>query len=1320
MTRIPRRRTGFGPRALRYPALALAGVLALETAAFAAGTALNTPKAAPASVAAEKANAEATAEATARARAGFLGKRVEVTELRTESSTTYINPDGTKSIESATGPIRVKDAKGAWQPVDTTLVFEDGTVRPRYAAADIELSDGGTGPLAEVAKGAQSLGIGWEGNLPKPVLKGNTATYRDVQPGADLVVTALPEGFSHFLILKEKPTEQVELRLPVTTKALKLRETADERLLWEDRKGADVATAPVPVMWDASKSKVSGEPESVSKVAATVENGGDGQTLVLKPSQAFMNDPDVTYPVTVDPTNTLLGPLTDTWLQHGDYPTSQRGSTELKAGTYNGTEKARSFLKWDVAAFAGKQIIDTDLRLFSHWSSTCATTGSGIQARRITSDWDPSAIAWSAQPTTSATAAIVSKAAKGYNSSCPGGLVSWDVDGIVQAWADGQPNYGIRLAAVDETDPLTWRRYRSANFVSGRHDAATEPTLTVTVNSTPTVPTAVTLSPLKGAGTTVASLTPSLSALVDDPDGGSSLKAEFEVAPDPAFADTTYTWTGTSEGYTPGSQALAQIPTTAPLPDGGHLRVRARTTDGVDTSAWSGWTVFRVDAASVLPADLPTHTQTGATDSPAPLATGVVTSPNGGMVDAEFRLTGATTTTVLGTQSVPDGDRAGFQIPANLLTSGGPFTWSMRGCYEGKCSAWTAPVPVAPGTEPTSPAPPAPLTVTLPLATSTACVDGTGCTSGSTTAPLKVGTVGASEWRSHIKPDLSVIPAGARVLGANLQLSAAAPGLRVGAHALNAAWAPTGTLTALDDVTAPGVNTEGAAPGAIDVSGLVMGWHDGSDTNHGLVLRRTEDEADDAGATLTGSSIVVSYTPATAPSVPLTPQATPGDGGALITWDASTDSGHNGDDLTYTVEALDPLGAVVATRTTKTTDQVFTGLTNGTAYTFRVSAANVYGVSGTVATAGAVEPLAAPLGAAVYDQSVREFFEARASLTTGQHTTAAAAAAGRPNAAKYLGRLGSEQSYVIDARDALLASSLTPQSATHTFSDVLVIPAADGSVTVRVAVSETISVHDGTTAEDELGESIQRLTFTGGTTPVLHGSTNARQVEQRLSADEGAYGAVTHGVKEAAPPVGVTVRDLPLGNAVGEGIHLGANPSRFEGQYTAFGTIKASGTAKYALDNWNKGHEFDQDCTNFVSKALNKGGGMRMKGVLKNRKNNDYWYRAWEKRPFPLPDRWKFSHTWTVSYWLSDFFIGHSDGSWLGESQSKAKVGDIVFFKWKGDSKWGHSAVVTKMKKGKAYLTYHSRDKKNVTYDSVMKRNKGAKASIVRVKPGWY
>ncbi len=232
-------------------------------------------------------------------------------------------------------------------------------------------------------------------------------------------------------------------------------------------------------MWDSSVNPASGLAAHDAPVASRIENTDHGQVLVLTPDPSFLDSADVSYPLTIDPTTTLAV-STDTWLESPNYTDSQRSSEELRVGTYDGgTHRARAYLKFDVSDIVGSHIVDTDLSLYSYWSSTCSTSGSGIRVRRVTSDWDPSAITWDTVPTVSGTGEVTNTGAHGYSSSsCPAAYSHWDIDAIVQAWADGAPNYGIQLRAVDEDDSLTWRRYRSANYVSG--DDAVEPHLTIT------------------------------------------------------------------------------------------------------------------------------------------------------------------------------------------------------------------------------------------------------------------------------------------------------------------------------------------------------------------------------------------------------------------------------------------------------------------------------------------------------------------------------------------------------------------------------------------------------------------------------------------------------------------------------------------------------------------------------------------------------------------------------------------------------------------------------------------------------------------------
>ncbi|MCT9076987.1 DNRLRE domain-containing protein [Streptomyces fulvoviolaceus] len=518
-------------------------------------------------------------------------RKIEVLSDRTETSTTYALPSGELQTSTYAGPIRQK-VEGSWRDIDTTLSDTGTSLEPDVAAADIAVSDGGDTSLVSVDKGSKSFGLGWESRLPTPSVKDDTASY-DLGDGQTLTVTALAQGFSQNVVLDSKPDSAPEYRIPLDLKGLELSVADSGHLLLKDSDSKLVAEAPAPMMWDASKDDASGESKYQASVTTEVETADDGtQTLVLTPDADYF-DQDLTYPVTVDPTSTLAV-TTDTWVAT-NYTDSQVSSTELKSGTYDaGTTVARSYLKFDVSAFKGKHITDTNLALYSSYSSTCSTSGSGTVVRRVTESWSSSDITWSTKPAGTTTGQVINTAAKGYSSTdCPAGTMNFDIDTITQAWADGTANYGLMIRGVTETDSLTWRRFRSANYVSG--DGSTEPHLTVTYNSYPSVPTLRAISPSQvnayNGKRYVTSLTPTLSARVTDADG-SNTKAEFEVTADPDYADTAYSYTAFGKSVASGAVSFLGIPSASAFPAGTHLRYRVRAYDGTDYGSWSGYTTF--------------------------------------------------------------------------------------------------------------------------------------------------------------------------------------------------------------------------------------------------------------------------------------------------------------------------------------------------------------------------------------------------------------------------------------------------------------------------------------------------------------------------------------------------------------------------------------------------------------------------------------------------------------------------------------------------------------------------------------------------------
>lgn len=226
-----------------------------------AGTAFAGPPQAPLGQPGTAAAASAADIPSARVAARLSGRRVEALSERSETSTTWVNKDGSLTSEVAAGPIRFKDAAGQWRDVDVDLTTApDGSVTSKAHPQGLRLS-GKKGTKARSLSAAQSapgtdlvtLGQGdeaitlqWRGGLPAPVLDGTRATYPDAVPGADVVVEATRTGFEQFVEVKAKPTAGFSYTLPLKTKGLKAEQQADGSVLFTDEKSQKTATMPAP------------------------------------------------------------------------------------------------------------------------------------------------------------------------------------------------------------------------------------------------------------------------------------------------------------------------------------------------------------------------------------------------------------------------------------------------------------------------------------------------------------------------------------------------------------------------------------------------------------------------------------------------------------------------------------------------------------------------------------------------------------------------------------------------------------------------------------------------------------------------------------------------------------------------------------------------------------------------------------------------------------------------------------------------------------------------------------------------------------------
>jgi RHS repeat-associated protein len=552
--------------------------------------------------------------------------------------------DGTQPEDWAPVDLTLeKSADGTVRPVaqsgDLTLA---GASAPQPGSTAVDLAT-----ITDLETGVSTT-VRWEGALPEPELDGRRATYREVQRGVDLVIEATSTGFQEFFVVEERPEpgEQLVFPLTVRTEGAQLQAASDGEI---SVVGTDevIAAAPEPFMWDARSDQ--GRPFPVTEerpdedenaprlspmpawvlspdhgastddaasaeradaeaagaevtapvgdlsidpfaeaveVARTVEQPSpEAATVALTPQEEFLQDPETTYPVVVDPDVNLNWGF-DTYVLSG-YSNDRSTQGELDIGTYNGgSNVARAFIQFPMGQFASRTVLSARLELFNFYSWSC-------QARNWqvwnTYPAGPGTV-WANQPGWAAHYAT-SAETHGYSGSCPGGWSNANITQYARDWASSNTQVGnMGIKAENEADNYGWKRFYSAN------NGAYIPSVWVTYNSAPNTPSGqrISNSPnggVSGAWTSVKN--PTLSATVSDPDGG-LVHGIFTVV----RHDTGQVVYNGSQNYLPsGSVASVQVPN---LVENTTYYFSVKASDDIVEGQSTGGFWFRVDTIAPL------------------------------------------------------------------------------------------------------------------------------------------------------------------------------------------------------------------------------------------------------------------------------------------------------------------------------------------------------------------------------------------------------------------------------------------------------------------------------------------------------------------------------------------------------------------------------------------------------------------------------------------------------------------------------------------------------------------------------------------------
>ncbi len=728
---------------------------------------------------------------------------------------------------------------------------------------------------------------------------------------------------------------------------------------------------------------------------------------------------------------------------------------------------------------------------------------------------------------------------------------------------------------------------------------------------------------------------------------------------------------------------------------------------------------------------VPSYLRTTATDTTTPVLSGVVQDATGQDPTGEVFLFDASGSPIGGSPTaigqVSSGERVTWPVTLGTLTDGSTYQWYMETCDQGVCSAPSA---TQVFTIDTSTAPPPPVatqtaTITGAQITGTDAITNPGACSGSdcplaSNATLSVGYDGTSNWATALKLSLSSIPAGSEIVSATLTLTeascltgttCASSLIDVYDTASDVATAGTGPALASDVMPNPVTATSPATQGTWDIASLVQAWV-GGEQNDGLIIQAPTSGTSgisyySPAASVPASElpqVTIGYIPPTVPTAPTNLNVTPGDQGALVTWAGPGNWGYT--DTTgqatasYTVQALAG-STVVASTTTSGNTAVITGLTNGTSYTFQVAATNPIG-TGPAATSSAVTPVAVTGGSTQYADAVSQFLNAQDALFSGQSATASSALSADSMASADSTQLSDEN--LADSVPAVLMAAHGQQDTndTTTLSNTLAMAGPGGIVTVYSTADETYTTVDTSTgtAVSIPGEAVTNYLFTystSGGTPQLTGYVNADAALTQVGPGE--MPTATSLALDGPPPSGgpAPVATDSSGNFISGSDSTSAPciSATTGGHHGGYLCPNRTNEVTWALKNaFGSNNGFGDDCTDFASRALHIGGGLKLDLAPipwdpTEQRNDAYWYQV----HYAIGTFNSFS--WSVAQRLANFF--DLQGSYFLKYASNAQPGYDIFASWKGQGYFdiNHAGIITVVNGTGIYITQHTYDRKN-------------------------
>ena len=272
--------------------------------------------------------------------------------------------------------------------------------------------------------------------------------------GIDMELTPHAAGIKENIILNQNPQDNRFASVITLPQGYSM-ELENGDIAWIlDETGEKKAMIPDPFMVDSAMEE---EKENLSyDITVTLTKRSDGTYLyMLEPSRAYLDDPDVVYPVKIDPNITLMTPdvIQDTDVCNTSPTRNYYTTANLRVGRDTDNNVFRSLLRFNMPAeLNGKYIRLLSLGTYQAYNGASSPEH---YVQQLTTNWSSSTATWQNQP--------------GYGIIYERQTITgvkryyWNLRHAVRSWLRGDyPNYGVAIISSQE-GVQRYKRYYSSD-----------------------------------------------------------------------------------------------------------------------------------------------------------------------------------------------------------------------------------------------------------------------------------------------------------------------------------------------------------------------------------------------------------------------------------------------------------------------------------------------------------------------------------------------------------------------------------------------------------------------------------------------------------------------------------------------------------------------------------------------------------------------------------------------------------------------------------------------------------------------------------------